>query len=140
MKSNWFVRFALCAGFLAVCGPALAHHGSAAYSEKLLEIKQATVTKFMWASPHCLINFDAKDDKGNVVHWVAETSNPSDMTDKGWSRHTFKPGDEVTVRMIAAKNGHPVGRIQYVILNGQGLGADKAPPSATTNATNDSKP
>lgn len=123
--------------FLAVLamGPSalVAHHGTAVYDIANPVTVKGTVTAWSWTNPHCLLEFDAKDDKGNVVHWVAETSNPSDMTVKGWSRHTFKPGDEVTVRLIAAKNGRPVGRIQYVILNGQGLGADKAPPTATTN-------
>lgn len=114
-----------------------AHHGTAVYDTANPVTVKGTVTSWSWTNPHCLLEFDVKDDKGNIMHWVAETSNPSDMTNKGWSRHTFKPGDEVTVTLIAAKNGRPLGRIQYVILNGQGLGADKAPPVATTN---DSKP
>ena len=46
MKSKLFVQFVLSVGFLAICGSALAHHGGAAYSDKLIELKQATVTKF----------------------------------------------------------------------------------------------
>ena len=90
---------------------------------KSLTVK-ATVTEWFWANPHCFLKFDAKDDKGNVVHWATETSNPSDMVNLGWSKHSFKPGDEVTVTFTPVKNGAPVGRIDQVVLaNGQILKA-----------------
>ena len=73
----------------------------------------------MWANPHCLLEFDVKDDKGNVVHWSAEVSNPQDMTNQGWSRKMFKPGDQVTLTLVQAKNGQPIGRILEVVLNGK---------------------
>jgi hypothetical protein len=116
MKSKLLVQFLLCFGFLAVCGPALAHHGSAAYSDKLLEIKQATVTKFLWASPHCLINFDAKDDKGKVVHWVIETGPATNIGLIGWTKTSLAPGDVVTVYVWPSKTGNPVGRLNKLVL------------------------
>lgn len=111
-----------------------AHHGTAVYDTANPVTVKGTVTAWSWTNPHCLLEFDATDDNGKVVHWVVETSSPSDMTNKGWSRHTFKPGDEVAVTMIAAKNGRPLGRIQYVVLNGQVLGADKSPANVTGTA------
>lgn len=116
MRSNLLVRCALFIGFLAVCGPALAHHGSAAYSDKLLQIKQATVTKFMWASPHCLINFDAKDDKGEVQHWVVETGPATNVGLIGWSKTSLEPGDVITVYVWPSKTGRPVGRLNKLVL------------------------
>jgi hypothetical protein len=116
MKSKLLVRFVLCFGFLAVCGPALAHHGSAAYSEKLLELKQATVTKFLWASPHCLINFDAKDDKGNVQHWVIETGPATNIGLIGWTKTSLAPGDVITIYVWPSKTGNPVGRLNKLTL------------------------
>jgi hypothetical protein len=41
------------------------------------------------------------------------------MIARGWSRKMFKPGDEVTITMIVAKNGEPVGRIARITLNGK---------------------
>jgi len=111
-------------GCLAVSVPLFAHHGAAAYdTSKSLTVK-ATVTEWFWANPHCFLKFDAKDDKGNVVHWATETSNPSDMVNLGWSKDSFKTGDEVTVTFTPVKNGAPVGRIDQVVLsNGQILKA-----------------
>jgi hypothetical protein len=116
MKSKLLMQFALCVGCLAVCGSALAHHGSAAYSEKLVEFKQAKVTKFLWASPHCLIDFDAKDDKGNVVHWVTETGPSTNIGLIGWTKTTLAPGDVVDMYMYPAKSGNRVGRLNKIIL------------------------
>jgi hypothetical protein len=104
--------------------PVFAHHGGAAYdTEKKITVK-ATVTEWVWSNPHCFLKIDAKDDKGNVVHWALETSNPSDMVNLGWGKQSFKPGDEVTITFMPVKNGSPVGRIQQVVLaNGQTLSA-----------------
>jgi len=111
-------------GLLTVSAPLFGHHGNAAYdTTKKISVK-ATVTEWVWANPHCFLKFDAKDDKGEVVHWVAETSNPSDMVKLGWGKESFKPGDEVTVTFMPVRNGNPIGRVQQVVLaNGQTLSA-----------------
>jgi hypothetical protein len=65
---------------------------------------------------------DVKDENGQIVHWGAETENPTTMSHQGWAKTSFKPGDEVTVTMITVKNGKPIGRITEVVLpNGQKL-------------------
>ena len=111
-------------GLLTLSVPLLAHHGNAAYDTTKKITVKGTVTEWVWSNPHCFLKFDAKDDKGNVVHWVAETSNPSDMVKLGWSKETFKPGDEATVTFMPVRNGNPIGRIQQVVLaNGQTLSA-----------------
>ena len=111
----------LLTGLLAA--PVLAHHGNAAFDVgKMLELK-GTVTEWVWANPHCWLKFDVKDANGKVVNWVAETTNSADMTEKGWSKLTFKPGDQVTVTLEPVKSGQPVGRVQFVVLaNGKTLG------------------
>ena len=56
-----------------------------------------------------LVKLDGKDDSGNTVHWIIEGQNPVSMTQIGWSKNTFKPGDEVEIDAMLAKNGNPVG-------------------------------
>jgi Family of unknown function (DUF6152) len=109
--------------FLVTVAPLFAHHGNSNFDiDKKLTMK-ATVTEWVWANPHCWLKFDATDEKGNVAHWIAETSNPADMTNLGWSRQNFKPGDHVTVTLQPVKNGAPIGRVMQVVLaNGQILG------------------
>lgn len=96
--------------------PAFAHHGNAAYADDITEFKQATVTKFLWANPHTLINFDAKDASGNLLHVVVETAAPQALRLIGWTKASVAPGDVITVRMYMAKNGSPAGRLQKIVL------------------------
>ena len=117
MKSYLVVTGVLSLGLLAtMSAPALAHHGNAAYADEITEFKGATVTKFAWANPHTLINFDATDKTGKVVHMVVETAAPQALRLIGWSKTSVAPGDIITVRMYVAKNGNPAGRLQMIIL------------------------
>ncbi len=101
-----FLALGICVSILAL--PLLAHHGNAAYdTEKKITVK-GTVVQWLWANPHCVLQFDAE--------------NATTMTHSGWSKQSFKPGDEVTVTMITVKNGKPIGRIVEAVLpNGQKL-------------------
>lgn len=135
MGSRRLLSFVVLAGTLLSSATLFAHHGNAAFDDSKKITVKATVTEWVWANPHCFLKFDAKDDSGNVVHWVAETSNPPDMINRGWSRQSFKPGDEVTVTMTTVRFGQPIGRIQQVVLaNGRTLGnvAGAAKPADNT--------
>lgn len=93
---------------LAAAVPLFAHHGNAAYdTDKSFNVK-GTVTTYIWANPHVFVKVDVKDDSGNVAHWIVEAQNPVSMSAIGWSRDTFKPGDQVEIDAIPAKNGNPV--------------------------------
>jgi hypothetical protein len=117
MKSKLLLAFILAVGLITACTPVLAHHGNVAYENKIVAFKQATVTKFLWSNPHSLIDFDVKDDKGNVVHWVCETASPEALKLIGWSKSSLAPGDVITVYMYVAKNGNPAGRLNKIVLS-----------------------
>lgn len=109
-------------GWLAVLAPISAHHGTAGYDMDKQLVMKATVTDWLWANPHCFLTFDVTDDKGAVVRWTAEVSNPVDMTKRGWSRRILNAGDQITVTVRPAKNGAPVAQLLKVVLpNGQTL-------------------
>ena len=96
--------------------PVVAHHGGAAYdADKRVTVK-GTVTDWLWSNPHCILQLDANDDGGQVVHWVTETENPSTMIRSGWTKDAFKVGDEISVILVPPKNGGRVGRIVEVTL------------------------
>ncbi len=103
-------------GALAVSSPLLAHHGNAAFAENPITLKAAKVTNFAWSNPHSLIEFDAKDDKGKMQHWVVETAAPQALVLIGWSKTSLQPGDMITVTMYQAKTGAPAGRLQKIVL------------------------
>lgn len=97
------------AGVLAVSAPMLAHHGNASYDATKTVTVTGTVTDYIWSNPHVLLKLDAKSS-GKTLHWIIEAQNPLSQTQVGWTKDTFKPGDKVTVEVLQAKNGLPVGR------------------------------
>jgi len=116
LKIKLITSVALIVGLLGICGPIFAHHGAAAYDmSKPLILKDATVTKYLWANPHALIFFDAKDDKSAVVHWTVELGSPSAVSLVGWTRGSLKAGDVITVYMFKAKTGLNVGRLNKIL-------------------------
>jgi uncharacterized protein DUF6152 len=97
-------------GLMTVSVPLFAHHGNASYdSTKTVRVK-GTVTDYIWSNPHVFLKVDAKDQNGKILHWIIEAQNPLSQTEVGWTKNTFKPGDEVIVEVIPAKNGQPIGR------------------------------
>ena len=122
MRGRFLIVFALAVAVSFLSLPLAAHHGNAAYdSTKQINLK-GTVTQFIWANPHCVVLFDVTDEGGQAVHWMAETENPTTMTNMGWLKSSLKPGDPITIRVIAVKNGKPIGRIVWVELpSGQKL-------------------
>jgi len=116
VKIKLLTPLALVAGLLAICNTMSAHHGSASYNEEATTLKNVTVTKVNWGNPHTLLLFDAKDDKGNMKHWVTEANAASAISTSGWTKNAIKPGDLVTVVFYAAKNGQSVGRVGKVVL------------------------
>lgn len=112
------IRISLVVGLLLTCVPLFAHHGSATYdTQKVVVLKEATITKFIWANPHSIAMFDVKDDKGNVAHWAAEAGSPSALSLIGWTKNSLRPGDVVTVYTFQSKTGNPVGRLNKIVLS-----------------------
>jgi len=121
MKNEFIALFSAVAS-LILSVPVTAHHGSAAFDSGKQVVMKGTVTRWFWANPHCFLSYDVKDESGNITHWVAETSNPPDMINRGWSKQMFNPGDEVTVTVEPVKNGKAAGRLLQIVLpNGKTL-------------------
>jgi len=111
---------AVMAGVVAFAVPLFAHHGAASFDSGKTVMVNGTVTEYVWSNPHVLVKVDAKDDSGNIAHWVLEAWNPVTQTSRGWSKNTFKAGDEVSLDITPAKNGAPVGEIRgRIVINGK---------------------
>ena len=108
--------FALAASLLSASFPLFAHHGTAVFDTNKVLTMKGNVTEWDWSNPHCLLQFDIKNEAGSLVHWIAETQNPAEMVSLGWGKTSFKPGDEVTVTLMPVKNGRPYGRIKLIVL------------------------
>ena len=118
---------ALAAVCLVVSVPISAHHGDAVYDTTVKPITlKGTVTQWVWANPHCVLQFDVTEN-GQVAHWVAETTAPPSLINRGWTKLSLKPGDQVAITVLPVKNGRTVGRlIEVVFPDGQKLPRDSA--------------
>ena len=122
MRSRSMRVFVVAVGLLIVSVPLFAHHANAVFDVGKRNTLKGTVVEWFWANPHCLLRLDVMDANGQVVHWVAETQAPPNMIPLGWTKQSFKPGEEVTMIVEPAKSGRPVGRIlQVVLANGKTL-------------------
>jgi hypothetical protein len=113
------------AGMLIVCGVTFAHHGTnVSYDHTSPVTLKGTVTEFVFANPHAQLYFDVKDDKGDVVHWGGELNSPGNLRRDGWSKTTFKFGDQISITVFPSKAGTPVGvvdRSKPIVVNGKEL-------------------
>ena len=110
------------AGLLFI-GPSLAaHHGTGTYDSAKSVTLSGTVTEFSFRNPHVALFFDVKDDAGKATNWAIEMNSPGVLRRAGWTKATFKPGDQITITVRPAKAGTPVGlinRAQPVLVNGK---------------------
>jgi hypothetical protein len=94
--------------------PVQAHHGNAAWSTNEVTLK-GTVVDYVWRNPHVLLVWTTNDDSGKSVQWTGEVGSPqSMMADDGWTKETFKPGDELVLILRPAKSGVPNGVIDQI--------------------------
>ncbi len=105
------------AGLLMPATPVFAHHSFAAEydSDKPVELK-GVITKWEWINPHSRVFIDVKDANGKVTNWNVELLSPNTLTRAGWTRHTLKEGDVITVKGSRAKDGSNIANAKTVIL------------------------
>ena len=95
---------------------ALAHHSVQAEFDihKSITMK-GTVSKVEWINPHSYLTVNVTDTDGKVQKWGFELGGPGALRRAGMSRADrggLKPGDEVTVTALAAKDGSTNGFLQ----------------------------
>lgn len=86
-------------------GSVYGHHGYAQFDTKALVTVKGTVTDFHFVNPHSVVEFDVKDDKGEVRSWKAELTSPLHLSPLGWTASSLAEGDEITITGYRAKNG-----------------------------------
>jgi Family of unknown function (DUF6152) len=106
-----------CAGLMASALPVFAHHSFAAEydASKPVELK-GVVTKVEWTNPHARFYVDVKDANGKITTWNLELASPNVLTRNGWTRHSLKEGDMVTVQGSKAKDGDNLANARTVVL------------------------
>ena len=109
MKIRLLTMITLAVGLLCFSGAAVAHHGSQGYDFSRRISVKGTVSRFVWANPHCQIFLDARDDTGKSTNWGVELNNPGNLVRLGWTHNILKEGDEVRLEFNPGKDEKPVG-------------------------------
>ena len=92
--------------------PALAHHSFAMFDkEKVLDLNDATVTKFSWTNPHSSVILTV-----NGVDYILECNSTNMMSRAGWKVNTLKAGDKVNATYHPLRNGKNGGMLKTVTL------------------------
>lgn len=114
------VAGALCVLGLAFAGPALAHHSvQAVFDIHKTVTVTGTVAKVEWINPHSYLTVNVKDANGNVQKWAFELGGQAALRRAGMSRADrggLKPGDEVTVSALPARDGSNNGALRELKL------------------------
>ena len=113
--------------FLTIGIPLFAHHGTAGVYDFTHRITaKGTVTEYIWANPHVQIYFTLKNDKGEEQTWGVETASPGNMLASGWTKKTFKAGDQISVSFVPAKGDRAFGICpRFVLPDVQVLGSSR---------------
>jgi hypothetical protein len=107
MKTALLIIVAASLCFLIPPHFAEAHHGWAEFDSTRELTFDGTVTDFHFVNPHCVVEFDAKDEKGQVHKWQGEFSNPGILSRQGWTAASLQIGDKVSITGNPAKNNSP---------------------------------
>lgn len=115
------------AGFLSAV-PAFSHHSNVAFEVTKVITVTGVVKDFQWVNPHTWIYLMVDDGNGGKVEWKCEGRAPGVLLRAGWSRHSVKPGETVTIDMSPSKDGSKVSLIARVT-KADGTILPNAPPT-----------
>ena len=91
---------------LVLATPLHGHHANAAYDTSKTVTMKGTVTKWQLINPHSGLWIEVKTAQGPVQVWSGEFGGTLDLFRAfGWTKNTFKLGDQVTMVGNPARDG-----------------------------------
>jgi len=114
VTKNQFVLTAVIFAVVAIAVPLSAHH-SWPVGNQLVTVK-GTVSEFMWANPHPMINLDVRNKDGVIEKWQVGGPAINRMESNGWSKTTVKPGDVITGIGYQYSDGQKILKLDKAVL------------------------
>jgi Family of unknown function (DUF6152) len=97
---------ALAFGAAALEMPAHGHHSFAMFDFNNTLTMKATVKEFRWTNPHVVLLVQGSPKSGAAAEvWSMELTSPGNLTRVGWTRHSFKPGDQIELTFNPLRDG-----------------------------------
>ena len=109
--------------FFIMLTSALAHHGGGVeWQDRVEGPLMGTATEFAFRFPHVVVYIDVEHDNGDIERWAFNTRwTPTILRQHGWTRHSIRPGDTVTVTYAPHVSAPTVGSMQTISVNGEDL-------------------
>jgi hypothetical protein len=107
------------AAALSLCvgaSPVSAHHSFGLFDmSKTAEI-EGTVVKLEWSNPHCWLFIESgPSSDAAAVNYGFELTSVGEMTRRGWTKISVKPGDKIKVTYHPVRDGRPAGYMMSVM-------------------------
>ncbi len=120
MRHTSLMRVSMAAVVAALLGTAplaVAHHSFAMYEPTKTLTFKCTVKDFQWTNPHTILWVLVQQPGGGAAQeWSLETTSPGVLTRAGWTRHSLKAGDRVSVTLSPLRDGSHGGSLNSVTL------------------------
>ena len=101
---------------LVLAEPLSAHHSIQAQFDINKHVTvSGSIAKVEFINPHSYLTVNVKDADGKIIKWAFEMAAAAQLRARGMSRADrggLKPGDEVTVVALAARDGSNSGLLQ----------------------------
>jgi hypothetical protein len=115
MRTHLSFALTALAGVLLFTTGVVAHHGAASlYDVNKEQTVRATITEFIWTNPHVEVGIASVEDKSQ--RWLLELGSPPNISARGWTAKSLKPGDVVTVTFNPGLRGMRIGRLVKIVL------------------------
>jgi len=96
-------------------GVAQAHHSFAQFDMAKTMTLNGTITAWEWTNPHAWVWITVAGANGPEP-WGAECQSPNGLVRAGWTKHSFQPGQSVTLTVHPARNGSHAGMFLHAVL------------------------
>jgi hypothetical protein len=109
------VVLAAALSFSVAAPPVFAHHSFGLFDMSKTAEVEGTIIKLEWSNPHCWLFLASGPSDAEAVNYGFEMTSVGEMTRRGWTKTSVKPGDKVKVTYHPVRDGRPAGYMVSVM-------------------------